>query len=100
MRALLIAAVLLLPACRTIPVPQAEPPPPVQVTCAPQAKERCQTQPPLWQPPDPRSPDAWKLVLPQVLLPVVRELNACDLRVAAAQACLDEAQAKGVLIWR
>ena len=98
---LVIASAALLSACgRTVPVVDTQPPPPVQITCAPQAKERCQTQPPRWSPPDPNSPDAWKLVLPQVVLPMARELNDCDLRVAAAQACLDEAQSKGVLIWR
>lgn len=91
---------VMLAGCGTVPVVDPEPPPPVQVTCAPQAKERCQTTSPRWEPDDPNSPEAWKLILPQVLLPIERELYECDLRVAAAQACLDEVQAKGLIIWR
>lgn len=91
---------MLLAGCGTVPVMDPTPPPPVQLTCAPQAKERCQTTSPRWEPGDANSPEAWKLILPQVVLPLERELSDCDRRVEAAQACLDAAQDKGILIWR
>lgn len=97
---LLLAAVLMLPACKTIPVPDDTPPPPVRLSCADIAKQRCQTQPPLWQPPEADSPDAWKLLLPQVVSPMAREIRDCDARLAELQACLDEAADRKLLIWR
>lgn len=99
--ALFIAATVMLTACgKTIPVVDTTPPPPVPIKCLDIVKERCQTQPPLWQPPDANSPEAWKLLLPQVNAPMAREIRDCDAKVAEFHRCLDEAQAKGVLIWR
>lgn len=80
------------------PVP--DPLPPVAIRCAPMAYEACQTQPPRWDPPDAESPEAWKLLVPQVLQPMARELRDCDARLRAVQACLDEAQRQRVLVWR
>jgi hypothetical protein len=101
MRLIVIAAALLLAACgKTIPVVDTAPPPPVPIECADFAKVRCQTQPPLWQPPDVNSPDAWKLLFPQVAAPLARELRDCDARVAELHACLDEAQRKKLIRWR
>ena len=102
-RVLLAAsAALLLAACagkRPPEIPPAESKP-LPVACPPAALERCQTDIPRWEPPDPNSPEAWKLILPQVVLPLGEELVACDGRVAALRACLDNLQAEGVIIWR
>ncbi len=99
--ALPIAAVLLASGCAHRPppaIPQAAEP--VQVRCAPPAYGRCVTAVPRWEPADPASPDAWKLLLPQVVLPMGRELIECDQRVAALQACLDSLQRENVIDWR
>jgi hypothetical protein len=102
MRAILaIAAALLLSACgKTVPVVDTTPPPPVPIKCLDIVKDRCQTQPPLWQPPDASSPEAWKLLLPQVSAPMAREIRDCDAKVAEFHRCLDEAQDKGLIRWR
>lgn len=97
--ALCIAAGMLA-ACKTIPVVDTAPPPPVPIRCADVVKERCQTQPPLWQPDDANSPDAWRLIYPQVVSPMAREIRDCDAKVAEFHRCLDEAQAKGLIRWR
>ena len=97
MRALFAIAALVLAGC-TKPIPPPEYVPPL-LLCDARCDTPCDTgPPPAWNPPDPRSPAAFDLIRPQVVVPLRARVQQCEEHRKSCVACLDEADRQGIIV--
>lgn len=71
-------------------------PEPVNESCDASCRLPCDATVPTWAPDNPDDPEAWDTYVPQVTIPLVGKIEACDVQRKACVQCLDRLKAAGV----